>query len=274
MACGAGSVEGWSLGLKSTAGVAPEPLEAPPGPNASTTCWRCSGRFSPYSTMGFRSPFFPVPLPVAFLSFCLWSASAHKSSCGGCLWEWTSPWRNPKFVDPLRPSPVYQLLLQQLPRALLARRSFPRALLLLQPLTFGLCRPVGPYNGPWSHQLLSSSEIRSFGSNPCLEPLSLPCKTIYSQTWALQGLRIKKRYYWYKKNSKRIKKNIIGIKKQKPIPSSTPVCINVWMYACTHVCMYVCIVYVCMYVFNGCVQVYVWRQKTSRHQQKDRRLRM
>ena len=35
MACGAGSVEGWSLGLKSTAGVAPEPPEAPPGPNAS-----------------------------------------------------------------------------------------------------------------------------------------------------------------------------------------------------------------------------------------------
>ena len=60
-----------------------------------------------------------------------------------------------------------------------------------------------------------------------------------------------------KKLQKDQKKILLVSKKQKPIPSSTPVCINVWMYACTHVCMYVCIVYVCMYVFNGCVQVYV-----------------
>ena len=172
-------------------------------------------KVSPYSTMGFPSPFFPVPLPVAFLSFCLWSASAHKSSCGGCLWEWTSPRRNPKFVDLLRPSPVYQLLLQQLPRALLARRSFPRALLLLQPLTFGLCRPVGPYNGPWSHQLLSSSEIRSFRleslSRTSLATMQNYLLTNLSATGVKDQKKIlliskktpkgSKKYYWYQKKT-------------------------------------------------------------------------
>ena len=106
----------------------------------------------------------------------------------------------------------------------------------------------------------------------------------------------------------RIKKNIIGIKKNVPRETYTlinhwvhhflhncapisliaysdantnasvsglllhicrSVCINVWMYACTHVCMYVCIVYVCMHVFSGCMHVYVWRHK---HQDASRRI--
>ena len=94
-AFGAGSVAGRWLCLKSTAGVAPEPLEAPPGLNAPTMCWRCSGRFSPYSTTGFPSPFFPVPLPLALLPF----VEVLLRSCSG---GWGSPQATPRLSPSLR----------------------------------------------------------------------------------------------------------------------------------------------------------------------------
>ena len=76
------SSAGWSLGLRLIGGLSGEtglaplgPLEAPPLSNASTICWRCSGRFSPYSTTGFPFPFSPVPFPLALPSLLRWNTS-------------------------------------------------------------------------------------------------------------------------------------------------------------------------------------------------------
>ena len=94
-----------------------------------------------------------------------------------------------------RLSPVYWLLLQELPRALPARRPLLRALPLLRPLlllpellrALLARRPLQWAQEPQAPLLLRNLEFRLYHSNPCLEPLSLPCKTIYLQTWALRS---------------------------------------------------------------------------------------
>ena len=129
-AFGAGSVAGRWLCLKSTAGVAPEPLEAPPGLNAPTMCWRCSGRFSPYSTTGFPSPFFPVPLPLALLPFV---EVLLRSCSGGLGFSASHSSAFPFASAPLPP-------LAPFPLALSSALSLSRfSLFPLQP-----CRPVPP----------------------------------------------------------------------------------------------------------------------------------